>query len=134
MGVQLSDGRGRRPWRFLVIAVMAGGWLAACSNEADRAKLIGHWVAVGKPSESLDFRDDGSFEYLSGEGIKTSLQIFWKMGSGNKVVLSMADGVNPRSCYYKLDGDHLTFDNGSGSSCIPAEPDDMPMEYSRTGK
>ena len=52
---------------------------------------------------------------------------------GNKVVLSMADGVNPRSCYYKLDGDHLTFDDGSGG-LIPAEPDSMPMEYTRTGK
>ena len=93
--------------------------------------------ATGSPSASpastLDFRDDGSFEYLSGEGIKTSLQIFWKMGMGHKIVLSMADGVNPRSCYYKLEGDHLTFDDGSGSSCIPAEPDDMPMEYRARG-
>ncbi len=134
MGVLLAKSCGRRPRRLLVIASIACGWLAACSNDADRAKLIGHWVAVGKPSDSLDFRDDGSFEYLSGEGIKTSLQIFWRIGSGNNVVLSMADGVNPRSCYYKLDGDHLTFDDGSGGSCIPAEPDSMPMEYSRTGK
>jgi len=133
MGVPLAGSYGRRPWRLLVVAIMACGWLAACSNDADRAKLIGHWVAVGKPSETLDFRDDGSFEYVSGEGIKTRLQIFWRMGWGNKVVLSMANGVNPRSCYYKLDGNHLTFDDGSGSSCIPAEPDDMPMEYTRTG-
>ncbi|HSY87315.1 MAG TPA: hypothetical protein VLA85_12165 [Verrucomicrobiae bacterium] len=134
MGVPLAESYGHRPWRLLVIAITACGWLAACSNEADRAKLIGKWVAVGKPSETLEFRDDGSFEYLSGVGIRTSLQIFWRMGSGNKVVLSMADGVNPRSCYYKFDGDHLTFDDGSGSSCIPAEPDDMPMEYQRAGK
>jgi hypothetical protein len=134
MGVQLADATGCRPWRLLIIAVMACGWLAACSNEEDRAHLLGLWVAVGKPSETLEFRDDGSFEYVSGIGIKTRLQIFWRMGMGHKIVLSMADGVNPRSCYYKLEGDHLTFDDGSGSSCIPAEPDDMPMEYQRAGK
>ena len=134
MGVQFADAIGLRPWRFLIIAIMACGWLSACSNEEDRAKLLGHWVAIGKPTDTLDFRDDGSFEYLSGEGIKTSLQIFWKMGGGHSVVLSMANGENARSCYYKLDGDHLTFDDGSGASCIPAEPDDMPMDYSRTGK
>jgi hypothetical protein len=134
MGVQSLDAAGLRPWRLLVIVIIACGWLAGCSNEEDRAKLIGHWVAVGKPTDTLDFRDDGSFEYLSGEGIRTSLQIFWKMGGGHSVVLSMANGVNPRSCYYKLDGDHLTFDDDSGGSCLPGEPDSMPMEYTRAPK
>jgi hypothetical protein len=131
MGVQLAEASGRRPWRLLIVAVMACGWLVTCSNEADRAHLLGQWVAVGKPSETLEFRDDRSFEYVSGVGIKTRLQIFWRMGSGHSVVLSMADGVNPRSCYYKLEGDHLTFDDGSGGSCIPGEPDSMPMDYQR---
>ena len=52
MGVQFAEGAGRRPWRLLIIAIMACGWLAACSNEADRTHLLGLWVAVGKPSET----------------------------------------------------------------------------------
>ena len=54
-------------------------------------------------------------------------------GSGDTIVLSMAEGANARSCHYKLDGDRLTIDDGNGSSCIPAEPDDMsmPVNYQR---
>jgi hypothetical protein len=39
----------------------------------------------------------------------------------------------PGCGYDKRDGDHLTFDDGSGASCIPAAPDDMsmPVNYRR---
>ena len=122
---------------LLLLAALACGGLAACSgSDEDRAHLVGRWNAVERPPDYIEFREDGVFEYVNGTGIKTVLQIFWKIGSGQSVVLSMADGVNPRRCYYKLEGDHLTFDNGSGASCIPAEPDDMsmPLTYQRAGK
>jgi len=111
-------------------------WLAACSgNDADRAKLVGKWNS-DRPPDYVELSEDGSFEYVNGKGIKTVLQLYWKMGSGDTIVLSMADGVNPRSCHYKLDGDRLTIDDGKGFSCIPAEPDDMsmPVNYQRASK
>ena len=83
--------------RYLPAPMIACLWLAACSgNEADRAKLVGTWNS-DRPPDYVELRDDGSFEYVNGKGIKTVLQLYWKMGSGDTIVLSMADGVNPRA-------------------------------------
>jgi hypothetical protein len=122
---------------LLVASLWACSLLAACSgNDEDRAKLVGKWNS-DRPPDYVELRDDGSFAYVNGKGIKTVLQLYWEMGSGDTIVLSMADGVNPRSCHYKLEsGDRLTIDDGKGSSCIPAEPDDMsmPVNYQRAPK
>jgi hypothetical protein len=106
--------------------------LAPASAGADDAKLAGLWTSLDQPGKMIEFSADGTFRYLYDlTPPRAVLQLKWKLGWFGKITLSQENGAGARSCAYKVEGDTLTFDDGSGHSCIPNEPVKMAQRFTR---
>jgi len=118
--------------KLAVAAAFAFALLASPAAQADDSALIGKWTALDQPGKAIEFLANGEFHYVYDIGPpRTELQIYWKTGWFSKVTLSMANGGNARACYYKVAGDELTLDNGSGKSCIDNQPVNMAQHFKR---
>jgi hypothetical protein len=106
--------------------------LAATPAVADDPKVVGLWTSLDQPGKMIEFSADGTFRYLySLTSPRAVLQLKWKLGWFSKITLSQENGAGARSCTYKVEGDTLTFDDGSGHSCIPNEPVKMAQRFTR---
>lgn len=93
--------------------------LAVSVASAEDNKLVGNWNAVDQPGKWAEFRADGTFRYIYDlTPPPVILEVYWKAGWFSKVTLSMANNGNPRDCHYRIDGDDLTLDDGTGKSCM----------------
>ncbi len=100
-----------------ILVIVLAVFLAPAVAHAEDNKLVGKWESVDQPGKLAEFDADGVFMYVYAP--QTVLQIAWKAGWFSKVTLSMANGANPHSCRYAIDGDELTLDDGAGNSCLP---------------
>jgi hypothetical protein len=104
--------------RVYASAVLLVALLATSAQAADD-KLVGKWNSVDQPGKWVELRADGVFRYIYDlTPPPTILEIYWKTGWFGTLTLSMANNGNARDCKYKIDGDDLTIDDGSGKSCM----------------
>lgn len=108
--------------------------LVACSDppiEADRAELIGVWNPDDNSDRRVEFKPDGVFDYLYDPMI--TLRLDWKLERKGRVTLTSGNGVET-TCSYKVTGNTLAIDDGSGKSCIGPSvtpPSPMPVKYTK---
>ena len=116
----------------LLIGCLAAAALLAAPAEAQQHQLVGKWESVDQPGKWAEFLANGEFHYRYGTGpTPITLQIYWKTGWSSALTLGSKDGQSVRSCKYRIEGDTLTIDNGSGKSCIDNRPIEMAMKFRR---
>ncbi|MGD9912920.1 MAG: hypothetical protein AB7S80_02480 [Rhizobiaceae bacterium] len=108
--------------------------VASCGDpptEADRAELIGTWNPEDASGRPIEFKADGVFDYRYDP--VTVLRLDWKLERKGRVSLTSANGVT-LTCYYAVEGNALSIDDGSGKTCVSpgiTPPSPMPTKFSR---
>lgn len=118
----------RRP----VVLVLCAVVLASCAQatEEDRKALIGLWKPEDGTTRTIEFKPDGVFDYK----YFATWRLRWELGRKGRVYLKGFDGTAFKTCYYNIESDRLTIDNGSGETCAtPAAtpPNPMPRSFRR---
>lgn len=92
--------------------------MAGCgqATEEDRAALIGLWLPEDGSPHTVEFKVDGEFDFVYGEGY--ILRLGWELDRKGRVAFKMLDGEVVRRCSYELSGQNLAIDDGSGAECM----------------
>ena len=112
--------------------------LSSCarSTENDRQALTGKWVPEDGSGHLVFFRPDGVLDYVYDTTVPVVQRLRWELGRKGEVYVKGDDGSAIRTCYYTIEGDKLSIDNGSGRECIGpwvTPPVPMPRAF-RKGK
>jgi hypothetical protein len=117
--------------RFAVLAAAALG-IAACDrpSAADRQALVGQWRPEDGSKRRIEFKQDGEFDYV----YLATWRLRWDLGGSGRVHLAGPDGTIVARCHYRIEGDRLLIDDGSGASCASPRvtpPVPMPTAFRR---
>jgi hypothetical protein len=118
----------RREFLAILLLVTA---CAPAPTEADRADLIGTWLAADNSGKTVVFTREGVFDYNHTPGYIFRLD--WTLDRKGKVRLVSGNGVEV-VCYYTVASATLDIDDGSGGSCTGpgyTPPVPMPLKYTR---
>jgi hypothetical protein len=115
---------------FLLLA------LPSCSapSAEDRKALVGKWLPEDSSGHLVLFREDGVFDFLYDPTVPTVLELAWELRAKGKIAIKASDGSIVRTCYYTIEADKLSIDDGSHGECIspwvtPQVP--MPQSFKR---
>jgi hypothetical protein len=114
--------------------VVGAGLLSGCGEPAtaeDRAALVGLWLPENGTTKTVEFKVDGVFDYK----YFATLRLNWEMRKKGEVELSTTNGAVKFTCYYKIEGNRLSIDNGSGETCVTPNatpPDPMALSFTRS--
>jgi hypothetical protein len=107
--------------------------LAGCgtpSTPEDRAALVGLWAPTDASGMTVEFHENGVFDYLYSAIFRAN----WELGNKGEIKFSGEGGSYPWTCYYKIEQATLTIDNGQGQTCFTPQatpPDPMPLTYTK---
>lgn len=110
------------------------GALVGCGDPPtaeDRAALIGLWLPEGGSTRTVEFKPDGVFDYK----YFATLRLNWEMPKKGEISLSTVDGSVKLTCYYRIEGNRLLIDNGSGETCVTPSatpPNPMPLAFRKS--
>lgn len=103
-----------------LLVVLLGGSVSACwpATEEDRKALVGLWIPDDGSRHTVDFKNDGVFEFVYDVGPpRTVLQVKWSLGAKGKVDIRQDDGSHYKTCRYSIEAGKLTIEDG-GSECL----------------
>jgi hypothetical protein len=112
---------------FLLLA------LASCSapSAEDRKALVGKWAPEDASGHLVLFREDGVFDFLYDTVGPVVLELSWDLRSKGKIDIKASDGSVVRTCYYTIEADRLSIDDGAHGECIsPWVTPHIPMPQS----
>ena len=124
------NARGRLNWIGCLFLLLA---LASCSapSTEDRKALVGKWMPEDASGHLVLFREDGVFDFLYDTIGPVVLQLSWELPSKGKIYIKASDGSVVRTCYYTIEADRLSIDDGSHAECIsPWVTPHIPMPQS----
>jgi len=117
----LTSKAGRMKISHTLLMALMSGSLLACNpaTEEDRKALIGLWVPDDGSRHTIEFKEDGVFDFVYDPGPpRTVLRIKWSLTTKGKVDIRQHDGSHYKTCRYSIDAGKLTIDDGSGAECM----------------
>jgi hypothetical protein len=116
---------------FLLLTLLS---CSAPPSAEDRKALVGKWAPEDASGHLVLFREDGVFDFLYDTTVPTVFELSWELTSKGKIAIKASDGSVVRNCYYTIEADRLSIDDGSHGECIspwvtPAIP--MPQSFKR---
>jgi hypothetical protein len=113
---------------FLLLALLS---CSAPPSAEDRKALVGKWLPEDASGHLVLFREDGVFDFLYDPIVPTVLELSWELTSKGKIAIKASDGSVVRTCYYTIEADRLSIDDGSHGECIsPWVTPHIPMPQS----
>jgi hypothetical protein len=104
-----------------LLTVLLSGSVLACwpATEEDRKALVGLWIPADGPRYTIEFKENGVFDFVYGVGpLRTILRVKWSLSTKGKVDIRQDDGSHYKTCRYSIDAGKLTIDDGAGSECL----------------
>ena len=109
--------------------------LSSCSpapTDEDRKAIEGVWRPEDGSGHDVRFAATGVFDYLYDPQIV--LELNWELRTKGKLVIKAEDGTVVRTCYYTIEVDRLSIDDGAHGACIEPSvtpPVPMPLTFRR---
>ena len=104
--------------------------LVSCSppSAEDRGALVGRWAPEDGSGHLVLFRENGVFDFLYDTNGPVVLELAWELRRKGKINIKASDGSVVRTCYYTIETDRLSIDDGSHGECIsPSVTPHIPM-------
>jgi hypothetical protein len=105
-----------------LLLALTGIGLLACdkpATEEDRKALVGLWTPVDGSRHTIEFKNDGVFDFVYDAGPpRTVLRIKWSLSTKGKVDIRADDGSHYKTCRYSINDGKLTIDDGDGRECL----------------
>jgi len=106
--------------RAFLVALLCGSVMACWpATEEDRKALVGLWVPDDSSRHTIEFKDNGVFDFVYDAGPpRTVLRVKWSLSTKGKVDIHQDDGSHYKTCTYSIDTGKLAIDDGSGAECL----------------
>ncbi len=122
-----------------LLVMLLGSSVLACwpATEEDRKALVGLWIPDDGSRHTVDFKNDGVFEFVYDVGPpRTVLQVKWSLSTKAKVDIRQDDGSPYKTCTYSIEAGKLAIDDG-GSECLRSATSPstlMPKKFTRSAE